>query len=49
VNEIGLAALTLASVPPYTLGFIIGWIAATPPVKWVLAAFEAGYRRGIMR
>jgi len=47
VHDIAVAVLTLASVPPYALGFIAGWIAATPPVAWLLAAFRAGYRRGM--
>lgn len=42
--EIKLALLTLATVPPYTAGYVAG--VAMRAVTWIRAAGAAGYRKG---
>lgn len=44
MTDIGAALLTLASIPPYSIGYGIGMIARG--LAWVRACVVAGYRQG---
>jgi len=44
MTEIGYALLTLASIPPYSLGYLAGIVVKAG--AYVKAAFIAGYRKG---
>jgi hypothetical protein len=44
MTEIGYALLTLASIPPYSAGYLAGIVVKAG--AWIRAAFVAGYRKG---
>ena len=44
MTELGIAILTLASLPPYVVGYGTGAIVRVG--AWVVAAFRSGYHKG---
>jgi len=44
VTDIGYALLTLASLPPFTAGYLAGTIVKVG--AWLRAVYLTGYRKG---